>query len=392
MQISKPEIIQHEDETTYQVKVESADGAETLWYSLQSKFAGLLTDSCDAPLVALLIPAMANGEDIHIAGAISEMLYYNLSRPYQRLLQHIIPSLHTVQIHPDTLRSSDRPAPGVAAAFSGGIDSFSTLGNHFLKEVPASFKITHLLYNNIGSHGTNAELKFRRRYTSLAPMVEQMGLPFIRTHSNLDSFYQGKPEFRLTHTPRNASVALLYQNGIGRYMYSSAVSYPSIVVKIDKDMGYTDGIALPLLSTERLNAISVGSEYTRVEKTLLVAEISASYDTLDVCAHGDNERNCSKCSKCMMTLLTLEIAGVMDRYSTSFNLDTYRQGRNKFIDEVLWNPNPLRREILNFAKERGYRFPFWMVLNDRLHRPFSQLKRLAALPALAARKLRKRPV
>jgi hypothetical protein len=91
MEISKPEILQQENEIVFRVRVESSEGTENLWYSLKKKFSDFVTDFCDAPLVALLIPAMAKGEDVHVAGIISEKLWYNVSGPYQRLLQHIIP-------------------------------------------------------------------------------------------------------------------------------------------------------------------------------------------------------------------------------------------------------------------------------------------------------------
>lgn len=86
----------------YQVDVESTEGKETLWYSAHKSFGDLFTDSSDAPLVALIIPAMSKNEDIHIDGEISDRLYYNLSRPFQNLLRQIIPSLHRLAFIPRT--------------------------------------------------------------------------------------------------------------------------------------------------------------------------------------------------------------------------------------------------------------------------------------------------
>ena len=72
MKIRKPEIVHQNNLTICRANVESAKGKEILWYSLHDSYANLLSLSSDAFLVALLIPAMAMAEDIHIDGRISE--------------------------------------------------------------------------------------------------------------------------------------------------------------------------------------------------------------------------------------------------------------------------------------------------------------------------------
>lgn len=185
MKISKPEILQQKHEILFRVGVEFAEGPETLWYSLNQAFVDLVSDSCDAPLVALLIPAMANGEDIHIAGAISERLLYNLSGPYQKLVQYVIPTLRHVEIHPEEVHARTEHSSGVATGFAGGIDSYCVLADHYYSDVPESFKVTHLLFNNVGSHGKGGERLFRDRYARLKPVVEWLGLPFVMINSNV---------------------------------------------------------------------------------------------------------------------------------------------------------------------------------------------------------------
>lgn len=389
MKISKPEILQQENEIIYRVRIESLEGATNLWYSLDKKFMDFLTDFCDAPLVSLLIPAMAKGEDVHLAGTISERLWYNASGPYQRLLQHVIPSLRRVKIFPEKVRARNQRASGVATGLSCGIDSYCVLvDHHYSDDVPADFRVTHLLFNNVGSHGDGGERLFRERYARVEPVAERLGLPLIMVNSNVDAFYGKGLDFEQTCTTRNASVALLLQSGIGRYVYASSYSFKDAFVGAIYGMGYSDTAALPLLSTEVLDAISVGSEYTRVEKTLRVAEIPDSYGTLDVCVSPRKAGNCSECSKCMRTLLTLDMAGLIDRYSTAFNLDAYRLRRSEYIGSVLRSADPLEREIVDFARDRHYRFPLSSRLFARLPYPASLAKRLSQLPIRAARKLR----
>ena len=344
MKIGSPEILQENGEILYRVP---------------EQFGHLITDSCDAPLVALLIPAMACGEDIHVAGKLSERLLHALSRPYQRLVQHVIPSLRQVKIHPAEIQSVLHVPSAVATGFSAGIDSFCVLADHYYSEAPAGFKVTHLLFNNVGSHGSGArgEQLFRARYARTAAVAAQVGLPLVRVNSNVDDYYGKTLEFQRTHTPRNASVALLLQRGVGRYLYASTFDYTHVFVGPTYDMAYCDAIGLPLLSTELLEALSVGGEYTRVEKTLRVAGVTISHNVLDVCTNSDRAGNCSECWKCMRTLLTLEIAKLLQNYSASFDLDTYARRRNKYIREVLVSDEPLLREIVHFAKQRDFSFP-----------------------------------
>jgi len=389
MKISKPEILRQENEIVFRVRVESSEGTENLWYSLEKKFSDFVTDFSDAPLVALLIPAMAKGEDVHVAGTISERLWYNVSGSYQRLLQHVIPSLRRIRIFPGDVRARNQQASGVATGFSCGIDSYCVLADYHYSDVPAGFRVTHLLFNNVGSHGKGGEKLFRERYARIEPVAERLGLPLIMANSNVDAFYRKGLDFQQTHTPRNVSVPLLLQGGIGRYMYASAYSFKDAFVGTTYDMAYSDTIALPLLSTELLNSISVGNEYTRVEKTLRVAEIPDSYGTLDVCVSPKKAGNCSECWKCMRTLLTLDIAGLIDRYSASFNLDTYKHQWNKYIGSVLRSDDPLLREIVAFARDRHYPFPLPSRVYARLQYPASLAKRLSRLPIQAVRKLKR---
>ena len=95
---------------------------------------------------------METGEDIQVAGTVSERLYYNLTRPAQAVLQEVLPSLHHIDIHPEDVKPASEEASGVATGFSSGIDSFAVLADHYYADkVPSNFRLTHLLYNNVGS-------------------------------------------------------------------------------------------------------------------------------------------------------------------------------------------------------------------------------------------------
>jgi hypothetical protein len=318
-------------------------------------------------LLALLIPAMAAGEDIELAGEVSERLYESLAGPYQELLQAVIPSLRRVAIHPVGFQPSRGRAPGIATGFSGGIDSFCVLAEHHYNLGPGGDRVTHLLFNNVGSHGRDGQALFRDRQARAALTAAEIGLPMIVTDSNVDAFYGPPLGFQQTHTPRNTSVALLLQGGIGRFLYASTYHLRDTGVRPSYDIAHSDPMALPMLATESLETLSSGGEQTRVEKTLRVARLPVSYRHLDVCARGESAGNCSTCAKCARTLLTLTIGGAENRYAPVFDLAAYRRLHPRHCGKVLLSRNLLDREIVAFALTRGYRFPMRAYFVSPLH-------------------------
>jgi hypothetical protein len=386
MEIGKPEIVQHHGDVRYQVRVRSAGGDGDLWYELSDSYAELVSDTSDAALVALIIPAMMRGEDVRVRGVVSERLLYSLTQQYQVVLRHVIPSLRPVRIEAENVVALLPHRAGVATGFSGGIDSFCLLADHHQAAVAPGFRVSHLLFNNVGSHGHGARRLFRERFAKLAPSASRIGLPFIAVDSNLDEFYGGL-SFQSTHTPRNASVALVLQRGLSRYLYASTFSYSNTFVGETYDMAYSDSVALPLLCTEALDTRSTGSEYTRVEKTLRVATVEESFRALEVCVRGEKAGNCSTCFKCLRTLLTLEIAGLLERYGGVFDLDAYRRVRSRYIADVLLKHDPFTREIVAFAAERGFRFPASLHLRSRMRQAVHGVRYASALPRRSAARI-----
>lgn len=395
--ISKPEIIYENGEVRYCVNVRFSDRSESLWYTLSEEHGDLISERSDAPLTALLILAMARNEDIYVEGIVSEKLYHNLSGLYQSLLQNMIPSLklRRVNIYPAEVQPAYMSGSGIATGFSGGFDSFCVLADHWYTDTPKEgLRLTHLLFNNVGAHGYggNGRRLFRERYARVKPAADRIGLPFIAVDSNINDFYK-MFSYQQTYTPRNASVGLLLQRGIGHYLYASTFHYKDLFIGPSYDMALSDPIALSLLSTEAIDIRSVGSEYTRVEKILRVAEIEDSHSALTVCTRDDKAVNCSVCWKCKQALLTLEIAGLLDRYSEIFDLDAYRRVRDSYIAEVLRSEDPLLREVAVFARERKFQTPdtsrlyVYMLTNSITN----QARRLAYLPHWMANKVKRKP-
>ena len=342
--------------STSTVPVEFTGMPTQLWYHVEEEFADFLSDWADAPLVALLIPAMERGENIHVDGVVSSRLFNSLPA-YQSLLTKVIPSLHEVQIVPGKVDERATGVHGVATGFSGGIDSFCVLADHFFSDTEP--KLTHLLFNNVGSHGSGSQAVriFEKRYARAAGTAVRVGIPIIKVDSNVDAFYAGPLNFQQTHTARNASVALLLQDGLSHYLYASGISRHDQFIGPKHDTAYSDSFALPLLSTESLLTQSVGDHYTRVEKTIRVSSVADSYVALDVCTYAEQEKNCGRCTKCIRTLLTLDVLGILPKYSAVFDLDEHRKIRASLFAHALQSQDAFLRDIVTFARNRDFAFP-----------------------------------
>lgn len=356
MRIRIPEVIEDENNVIVRTLVDYKDRKEQVWFSVHRDNKEWLTpETQDAFVLALLLLAMKEKEDIYVEGAMSEKLYYNLVNHYMPIIVSCIPALSPVRIFPEELKSEVYSrAKGVATGFSGGIDSFCVLSDHFFGSAPDGFKVTHLLFNNVGSHGAGGRRLFWDRYNRLMPAAKELGLQFIAIDSNISEILP--VSFRKSHTIRNISAVLLFQKLIRRFYYASTFKYEDCFIGETFDISCCDPMAVHLLSTETTECISSGCQYSRVEKTVRVAEIQLSHKYLDVCVNTSGGENCSTCWKCARTLVTLEIIGELDKYKEVFDLEKYWRSRNRYIGKILSSKHPLSREIVQKAKELKYEF------------------------------------
>lgn len=341
---------------TYRVPVHGLR-SDALWYTVGARYVDMIDLRSDPAVLALLLPAMRSGRDMHIRGTVTDELLYQLQRGVQDILIHTIPGLTRIAITADEMTSPTASSGAcVATGFSGGVDSFMTLRDYWLSdEVPKSLRLTHLLFNNVGSHYQSSREFIRRRLARVNRVARHVGIPLIAVDSNLTDFYGGW-RFLETHPLRNASVGVLLQGSLRRWLYSMAHPYTSIQVRMSVGAPDTDALLLPMLSSPALDLRPVGGERGRVAKTLALADVEIAWSNLDVCTKLEYRRNCSTCAKCMRTQLTLEIGGVLDRFADSFDLDRYLRVRSAFIAKVIRSSEPFDRDIVQYARESRHRF------------------------------------
>lgn len=386
----------------------SSQGKEAeCFYSVPERFADFAdAASSNCFLVGLLYPAMRWGEDIHVEGKVSARLLFNINEFLVPFMSMCDSRLKPIKATADATDDEGcRAARAVGTGFSGGIDSFTTIREHFERPTPEGFKITHLFFFNVGAHGIPKdeterlaiERKFQARYEKLKNFPAEVGLPFVPVNSNVHQFHPwGHLEVATLAT---ASAALFLQRGIRRYYLASA-GHPYFHLwhylgmrRRPDDIAYLNPYLLPWLSTESLDFVDDGTFLDRSQKTVLIADYEPATRYLNVCGNHDTlDTNCSICPKCCRTLLTLELIGKVDAFRAVFDVDKYRrEARRLFIAETLVNVDKemFFRHIVDLAEERGVNLRREVncldmfrarMMNGRLHTfirnsPF--LKRLA---------------
>lgn len=342
-----------------------------LWFSVPQEFESFLTDDVyDAFLVAAIYPAMYYNEPIEIDGNVSPRLYFNVIHYIQNVVKSYRPEMHYVSVTAKGFASPKQIECGVGTGFSAGVDSFTTFVDHFVKEKNPDFKISALFFFNVGSHGGGGEKarkKYLERYNLLKDFPKQVGLPYIPLDSNLFDFYLDYWEYDAGLFCRSSAILVL-QRKISKYYLSSDYSYKEIMYNafnphVSSLSGITETFMNPMLSTESLDIITDGAQYTRTEKTELIVDYPPVRDFLNVCVdHWSNQetaKNCGICGKCLRTLIALESLGKLDLFRKVFDIELYKKkayGYKCFI-RVNRNKSIYNRDNYDFAKLHGIRMP-----------------------------------
>lgn len=380
--VSKPALRGDAGKCVFSAKVALSEHEHELWFSVPLHWAEYInSDSMDAFLLALLPVAMSQERALHLHGRVSEKLLYHVNTYLIPLLTLISPRLKSVVVSADEVStvSVKQGMAGAATGFSGGVDSFSVLADHFLNQPAVSYRINTLLFNNVGAVPTQ---RFYEKWEQLSKVTSLTGLELIPIDSNLADLVD--LPFQLTHSLRNVACSLLLHGLYDKYYYASTYGYSSTQIASTYDIAYSDPLSLPLMSTESVTVIPTGGQYSRVEKTRTISTFAPAFEMLNVCVAANRIDNCSACWKCGRTLLTLELLGQLDAFASVFDLEHWHRIRSTYIAEYVTNPkkshDPLTKEIHALAQTAGLPFRgreramggLAACLPEKIFRPFAK--------------------
>jgi hypothetical protein len=322
--------------------------SDTLWYEFDKEYEEYISASSNGFVAAMLFLAMYLGEDIEVKGSLSPKLAYGL-KEFQRFFNFWHPEdFKIVKITCNEYEIEKNTPEGVMCTFSGGVDSFYTLYQH-LPEIEDNpyHQLTHCLLLDGFAIPRTVELNHSYKVIreSYEKLTRKHGIKLVFVATNLADFFHGRIPSVKIDGPILASVPLILGRLISTFHIASCLAYSQILPR------GSNAITNSLLSTEKLTVTMHGSDQSRVEKTIAIANWPETYDKLRVCWEDIGVKNCCRCEKCVRTMITLKAAGVLSKYTT-FPLPLTRKGVRHwqlYEKHNFW----FAKEIIDYAKTRG---------------------------------------
>lgn len=273
-----------------------------LW--LESRGAPV-TDLAD-PLLPLALPvAMRRAVPLRIHGAVSPRLMIGAAG-VQQILSGWYPRYQTVAVEVSE-QTQARPAEeqGIAAFFSGGVDSFHTLAQR-------RDELSHLIF----VHGFDLALSRRvareRVSASVREVATTLGLKLVEVSTNLREFGQSHVSWLETYYGAAlAAVAALLAPAFRRIYIPGG----NALSQLRPEASHPE--LDPLWSNEAMQLVHDGADCDRFAKILALADWPLARSNLRVCYQPDAEGgNCGRCRKCLWTMQVLAAAGRLKEFPT----------------------------------------------------------------------------
>jgi hypothetical protein len=334
--IGKPEIIYNENKARLQTDINVDGNIKSVWFEVEKKYGEYLCyERSDAFVIGVLNYAMRNGHDIRCIAPMGEELHYQLTNYLIEAVYKNSKTLYKIKLISDIDTTILKSANAVGTGISCGIDSFHAISTHTSTIYP-NHNITHLAFNNVGSHGEGerAVELYNARKKMAMDFSNEYGFEFVKSNSNI---YDVIPQNHLlTNTYTSCFAIYCMQKLYSVYYYASAHAFFefSLIDSEKKSTAYYDLLILNNLTTKSLKILSQGATETRLEKIQLVSEYMPSYKYLNVCTQ--TAINCNKCEKCTRTLLALDALGKLDNYSSVFDINYYRKNAQKYYTKLIY--------------------------------------------------------
>ncbi len=271
----------------------------------------------DAMLAAALPLAMRLGEPLELAEPVSGRMLGAVAAiqdvlacwgAQEGLEQAAPPLFERVRLTAPAATRRARP-DGVAAFFTGGVDSFFTVLRH--RE-----ELTALVYVHGFDVGLDAVPLRDTVSAGLRAAAAELGLPLVEVEADVRAVSDRYLSWDDYHGAALATVAHLLADRFHRVYIPATMTYATLL-----PLG-SHPVLDPLWSSERLEIVHSGAAATRPEKLAAIAGCAAARRWLRVCwENRDGAYNCGTCEKCLRTAVALRLAGVADGFDSMPALD-----------------------------------------------------------------------
>ncbi len=266
----------------------------------------------EAAAVATLLPALARGAALRIETPVAPAVIDAMNEAQSVLCAWArsgtwptaLPFEREIEVSAPA-GAPDRRAGGrgVAAFFSGGVDSLTTVVRH-----P---EITHLIH----IEGFDVLLE-RRQFAAqvrerISEAASDLGRELIVVETNVRELSDPHLPWVTYYGSALGAVALLLSGEMSRVLVASGITYGAL---------YENG-SHPLLDhlwgADRIEVVHDGASLVRTAKVERLAESEIARRMLRVCwENPGGAYNCGRCEKCLRTMVALEALGVRERFET----------------------------------------------------------------------------
>lgn len=358
---------------------------ETAYFAIPAEFIDEIDISCaDNFLIALMLLAIKNNEDIYVEGAgVSKSLVKNLYNILFPALYKMGCGTGNTKIYADFVENDDqaRGSDG-ATGISMGVDSFYSIlkyKNYDCSPVKTVLYIQQL-YTNSLVFDDNIQQIFNIR----KQVADKLNIKFIPVLTNMRFILDKEFVFTQYHAFCHLSAALTLKS-ISCYYYATGFSKKEMKLCFD-DTAYYDDIISSALSHKNFMMKMSGEEVTRYQKTELISNNIVVQEYLDVCLKNEefsNRKylNCSLCHKCVRTLATLEVLERLSDFKNVFDIELYNKNRRNVWGEMAYRKIVMKdvfaKEILANAKKANLKLPmsrWFKFFCIGIHNQFEKIK------------------
>ena len=236
--------------------------SDTIWFKVDKKYGDYLCyERSDAYVIAVLNYAMRNGHDIECETPISEDLYYNIDRYLIDALVKYNKDFYRTSIRAEVASETLPCAGAIGTGISCGVDSLHALACQTNSKF-SKHNITHLTFNNVGSHGEgeDAARLFAKRCERPIQFAKEYGFEIVVSDSNLMDVVK-QSHFK-THTYSSMFPIFCMQKLYSVYYYASGgYGYHEFCLEDCETLcsGSYEMLSLPLFSTNKLRIYKYGS-------------------------------------------------------------------------------------------------------------------------------------
>jgi polysaccharide pyruvyl transferase WcaK-like protein len=216
------------------------------------------------------------------------------------------PPLREVAVSAPARAPVDRASGRVAAFFSGGVDSWSTvLDNDDVTDL-IFVRGIDLVPGAPHQAGLADEVEARLR-----EVAGELGKPLHVVETNLRELSDGLIAWEAYFACPLAAVALFFEPLFERILIAGDTDYET-----QPAVG-SSWMINQLWSTERLQIVDDGGRHNREQRLRAIADHPLVQRSLRVCwENPGGAYNCGRCRKCMLTKLSLEALGTRERFVT----------------------------------------------------------------------------